>query len=42
MSGDWGPLAALAGEWEGVDGFDTVFARASKNFLIAACGSPLR
>ncbi len=28
MSGEWGPLAALAGEWEGVEGFDTVFSRA--------------
>ena len=29
MSAEWGPLADLAGEWEGVDGFDTVFSRAA-------------
>ena len=27
MSGEWGPLADLAGEWEGFDGLDTVFSR---------------
>ncbi len=29
MSDQWGPLAGLAGEWEGADGFDTVYSRAA-------------
>ena len=29
MSAEWGPLADLAGDWEGAHGFDTVFSRAA-------------
>ena len=30
MSGEWGPLAALAGEWEGEGGLDVSFHHAEE------------
>ena len=33
MSSEWGPLAALAGEWQGEGGLDTAFSHAKQQVL---------
>ncbi|MGB8861563.1 MAG: heme-binding beta-barrel domain-containing protein [Ilumatobacteraceae bacterium] len=33
MSNEWGPLGALAGEWEGTGGLDTAFAHITNEVL---------